>query len=102
MPGPGSPGPRRTAPAPRLPSTRPEAAPPGPTHRPADSGSETSMFTGIIEELGEITAIETPPDAARFTVRGPLVTSDAIHGASIAVNGVCLTVVDPTGSDSLA
>ena len=60
------------------------------------------MFTGIIEELGEITAIETLPDAARFTVRGPLVTSDAIHGASIAVNGVCLTVVDPTGSDSLA
>ena len=60
------------------------------------------MFTGIIEELGEITAIETLTDAARFTVRGPLVTGDAIHGASIAVNGVCLTVVDPTGSDSLA
>jgi riboflavin synthase len=60
------------------------------------------MFTGIIEELGEITAIETLSDAARFTVRGPLVTSDATHGASIAVNGVCLTVVDQTDAKELA
>jgi len=60
------------------------------------------VFTGIIEELGEIVAIETLPDAARLTVRGPLVTSDALHGASIAVNGVCLTVVDDSGSDALA
>lgn len=59
------------------------------------------MFTGIIEELGEIVAIETLPDAARFTVRGPLVASDAAHGASIAVSGVCLTVVDQTGSEAL-
>lgn len=60
------------------------------------------MFTGIIEELGEIVAIETLSDAARFTLRGPVVTSDAVHGASIAVNGVCLTVVDATGSAGLA
>ena len=59
------------------------------------------MFTGIIEELGEIVAIEALPDAARLTVRGPLVTSDAGHGASIAVNGVCLTVIDATGSQAL-
>ena len=59
------------------------------------------MFTGIIEELGEIVAIETLPDAARYTVRGPVVTEDAVHGASIAVNGVCLTVVDETGSAEL-
>jgi riboflavin synthase len=59
------------------------------------------MFTGIIEELGEIVAVESLPDAARFTVRGPIVTSDAGHGASIAVNGVCLTVVDATGDESL-
>jgi riboflavin synthase len=59
------------------------------------------VFTGIIEELGEIVAVEALPDAARFTVRGPLVTSDAVHGSSIAVNGVCLTVVDATGSPSL-
>ena len=52
------------------------------------------MFTGIVEELGEVLAVEPQPDAARLTVRGPLVTSDAVHGASIAVNGVCLTVVE--------
>jgi riboflavin synthase len=60
------------------------------------------VFTGIIEELGEIVAIEPLPDAARLTVRGPVVASDAGHGASIAVNGVCLTVVDATGSPALA
>lgn len=52
------------------------------------------MFTGIVEELGEVAAVVDLPDAARITVRGPLVTSDAAHGDSIAVNGVCLTVVD--------
>ena len=51
------------------------------------------MFTGIIEELGAVETIEQLPDSARVTVRAPLVTSDAGHGASIAVNGVCLTVV---------
>lgn len=51
------------------------------------------MFTGIVEELGQIVAIETAPDSARLTVRGPVVTSDAKHGDSIAVNGVCLTVI---------
>ncbi|RZS89376.1 riboflavin synthase alpha chain [Motilibacter rhizosphaerae] len=52
------------------------------------------MFTGIIEELGTIEAVEQLADSARLRVRGPLVTSDAVHGASIAVNGVCLTVVE--------
>ncbi|WP_049571233.1 riboflavin synthase [Nonomuraea sp. SBT364] len=52
------------------------------------------MFTGIIEEKGEVVALERAGDAARLTVRGALVTSDARHGDSIAVNGVCLTVVD--------
>ncbi|MBU3751813.1 MAG: riboflavin synthase [Mycobacterium sp.] len=52
------------------------------------------MFTGIVEELGEIVAVEPLVDAARLTIRGPLVTADARHGDSIAVNGVCLTVVD--------
>jgi riboflavin synthase len=51
------------------------------------------VFTGIVEELGEVVAVEPLQDAARLTVRGPLVTSDAAHGDSIAVNGVCLTVV---------
>ncbi len=52
------------------------------------------MFTGIVEELGVVTNVEQLTDAARVTVRGPLVTSDARHGESIAVNGVCLTVAD--------
>ncbi|NKY86916.1 riboflavin synthase [Nocardia veterana] len=58
------------------------------------------MFTGIVEELGEIVAVERSADAARLTIRGALVTSDARHGDSIAVNGVCLTVVDVVGGDS--
>lgn len=52
------------------------------------------MFTGIVEELGEVVAVERLPDAARLIVRGPLVTAEASHGDSIAVNGVCLTVTD--------
>ncbi|MEW2585817.1 riboflavin synthase [Streptomyces virginiae] len=52
------------------------------------------MFTGIVEELGEVTAVEPLQEASRFRLRGPLVTEDAKHGDSIAVNGVCLTVVE--------
>jgi riboflavin synthase len=52
------------------------------------------MFTGIVEELGEITGRDVLADAARLTIRGPVVTADAGHGDSIAVNGVCLTVVE--------
>jgi riboflavin synthase len=55
------------------------------------------VFTGIVEELGTVVAIEQVSDAARLTVRGAVVTADAQHGASIAVNGVCLTVVDHDG-----
>jgi riboflavin synthase len=51
------------------------------------------VFTGIVEELGEVVAVERLRDASRLTVRGPLVTSDAAHGDSISVSGVCLTVV---------
>lgn len=54
------------------------------------------MFTGIVEELGSIVAIDSDGDAARVTVRGPKVLDDVTHGASIAVNGVCLTVTDWT------
>lgn len=52
------------------------------------------MFTGIVEELGEVLGREDLGDSARLVIRGPLVTSDAGHGDSIAVNGVCLTVVE--------
>ena len=53
------------------------------------------MFTGIVEEVGEIVDVTPQQDSARLRIRGPLVTSDARSGDSIAVNGVCLTVVDP-------
>ena len=52
------------------------------------------MFTGIIEELGEVIDWQPTADAARLTIRGPLAVSDAGHGDSISVSGVCLTVVD--------
>ena len=55
------------------------------------------MFTGIIEELGEIVEIRHLEDSAILAVRGPLVISDAVHGSSIAVNGVCLTVIGLEG-----
>ena len=51
------------------------------------------MFTGIIEELGSVIAWEPSATAARLTVRAPLAVSDAVHGDSISVSGVCLTVV---------
>ncbi|WP_309064743.1 riboflavin synthase [Microbacterium sp.] len=54
------------------------------------------MFTGIIEEIGEIAAITPAGDGWRLTVRAPKAASDAVHGESIAVSGVCLTVVDST------
>jgi riboflavin synthase len=50
------------------------------------------MYTGIVEELGEVVVLERLEDAARITVRGPLITQDAGHGDSVAINGVCLTV----------
>lgn len=60
------------------------------------------MFTGIVEELGEVVAVEELTDASRFRLRGPLVTQDARHGDSIAVNGVCLTVVDTADGEFTA
>ncbi|QMU76103.1 riboflavin synthase [Streptacidiphilus sp. PB12-B1b] len=52
------------------------------------------MFTGIIEELGEVLSIQDLGDSSRIRLRGPLTTADAREGQSIAVNGVCLTVLD--------
>jgi riboflavin synthase len=51
------------------------------------------VFTGIVEEMGEVTEVTDLGDAARLAVRGQLVAKDAEHGASISVNGICLTVV---------
>lgn len=50
------------------------------------------MFTGIVEEVGEVVSIDLGAQSAAMSIRGPLVTSDAVPGASIAVDGVCLTV----------
>lgn len=52
------------------------------------------MFTGIVEELGRVESIEHGAESAVLRIRGPLVVSDATHGASISCNGVCLTVVE--------
>ena len=51
------------------------------------------MFTGIVEEVGEVVSLEHRGDSAVLTVRARRVLDDVVHGASIAVNGVCLTVV---------
>ena len=55
------------------------------------------MFTGIVEELGRVEAVERGPDSVVLRLHGPTVVADAAHGSSIAVNGVCLTV---TGHDA--
>ena len=52
------------------------------------------MFTGIIEELGEVAALEKHAAGSRITISADLVTSDISNGDSIAVNGVCLTALD--------
>lgn len=52
------------------------------------------MFTGIVEEIGQVTAVAESGDGVRVTVRAPKAVTDAAHGDSIAVSGVCLTVVD--------
>lgn len=52
------------------------------------------MFTGIVEEQGEVLAIEQLADSARLTIAGEVVTGEVGHGDSISVNGVCLTVTD--------
>jgi riboflavin synthase len=50
------------------------------------------MYTGIIEDLGQVTGIDRFADSVRLTVHSPLITAGASAGSSVAVNGVCLTV----------
>lgn len=52
------------------------------------------MFTGLVEELGEVAWLKPIGDSAQVAIRAQRVVEDARHGDSIAVNGVCLTVVD--------
>jgi riboflavin synthase len=51
------------------------------------------LFTGIIEEIGEVAGVEHRGDSAVLTINAARIVDDLAHGASIAVNGVCLTVV---------
>lgn len=63
------------------------------------------MFTGIVEEVGTVVAVQRPDDGAgdaRLVLRGPLVVADARLGDSIAVAGVCLTVTDLPGDGVFA
>ena len=63
-----------------------QSRPPEPNRR------RTRLFTGIVEDLGEVEAVEHLGDFARIHVRSTVVTQDARLGDSICVNGVCLTV----------
>ncbi|HEY2205823.1 MAG TPA: riboflavin synthase [Pseudonocardia sp.] len=56
------------------------------------------MFTGIVEEVGEIAEVRRSDDVVVLAVRAGTVASDARHGDSISVNGCCLTVADPDGA----
>ncbi len=55
------------------------------------------MFTGIVEEIGEIKNIRHGAKSAQLTICGPVVTADSKVGDSIAVNGVCLTATSISG-----
>jgi riboflavin synthase len=57
------------------------------------------MFTGIVEELGTVEAVERQSDAIRLTVRAIVVLEDAALGDSISVNGCCLTVASTSSTD---
>ncbi|MCS6948855.1 MAG: riboflavin synthase [Armatimonadota bacterium] len=56
------------------------------------------MFTGIVKELGEVVEVETSAHGARLSIRAPHIASRVQVGDSVAVNGVCLTVVHQQGS----
>ena len=55
------------------------------------------MFTGIIEEVGEIVNVKKGVKSAELTIKGKIVTKDSKVGDSIAVNGVCLTATTIRG-----
>lgn len=55
------------------------------------------MFTGIVEELGEVVDLDARAGSVRLTLKAGRVLEGSDHGASLAVNGVCLTVVERDG-----
>ena len=60
------------------------------------------MFTGLVAELGRITAIEKGESSAVFTVAAPTLISQIALGDSVAVNGVCLTATSIAGDSFTA
>jgi riboflavin synthase len=60
------------------------------------------MFTGIIAELGTVTDVTPSGDSVRVTVRAPRAVAKAGHGDSIAISGVCLTVIEQTDDSFVA
>lgn len=60
------------------------------------------MFTGIVEEVGRVASIEPRESGARLRIACRLVLEDAFAGSSIAVNGVCLTALDPVSGDGFS
>ena len=60
------------------------------------------MFTGIVEEIGEVVAVESRGDSATLVLAAKVIAEDLRPGASIAVNGVCLTVTGWTVYDPLS
>ncbi len=56
------------------------------------------MFTGLIEEIGSITSLADSGDGAIVEIAAHTVLEDVSHGDSIAISGVCLTVIDHTSS----
>ena len=59
--------------------------------------SSPPMFTGLVEETGELLALDRSAEGARLSLRAPLVSTDAQLGDSIAINGCCLTLVEHAG-----
>ena len=57
------------------------------------------MFTGIIETLGEVIAVEARGSVARLAIRAPLLAPELKQGESVAVNGCCLTIVEPNPTE---
>src|ERR1700744_2798855 len=77
------------------------AASPGTRVPPEPHRRRARMFTGIVEDLGEVQAVEQLGDFARIHVLSTVVTQDARLGDSICVNGVCLTVTALLGASQL-
>src|SRR5262249_9558012 len=55
------------------------------------------MFTGLIEEIGTVSAVDKGRESARITIQAPLIAPDSQIGDSVSINGTCLTVVDRAG-----